>query len=196
MPAPAEPTLTQGRVYRARDLRPWGSNTTRLAKRLVREGRLRQLRHGVYEAAVETRFGPAPADDHVLVRAFLGTDDFLFTGSAFWNALGLGASGVRAVALVYNQKRTGEFEFGNRRFEFRRVAYPSSSPPTEWFVIDLLRHHSTAGVDRDELLSAMVVAVRNGRFDGGLLRKMAVQFGRAGTVAAVDEVLVRAGRSS
>lgn len=196
MPSPAQPVLEPGRVYRTHDFLRWGQNAPRLAQRLVREGLLRRLRQGVYEAPVQTRFGLAPAADAELVRAFLGTDDFLFTGSAAWNALGLGATGVQAVTLVYNMKRTADVKLGNRRFLFRRVAYPSPTPGPEWFAIDLLRHHAEAGVSRDEVLAAMVAAVRHGRLEGAVLLNMAERFGRAGTVAAVAEVLTRAGRAA
>ena len=185
MPAAAQPQLTPGQVYRTRDLAQWGQNAPRLAQRLVREGLLRRLRQGVYEAPLQTRFGPSPAADAELVRAFLGTDDFLFTGSPAWNALGLGATGVQAVTVVYNKKRTGEFKLGNRTFQFRRVAFPSTQLPSEWFAVDLLRHHADAGVGREQVLSALVGAVRDKRLDGDLLMTMANEFGRPGTVATV-----------
>ena len=185
MPAAAQPQLKPGQVYRTHELAPWGRNAPRLAQRLVREGLLRRLRQGVYEAPVQTRFGPAPAADAELVRAFLGTEEFLFSGSAAWNALGLGATGVQAVALVYNKKRTGDFKLGNRTFRFRRVAFPSTHPPAEWFAVDLLRHHAEAGVGREQVLGALVAAVRSGRLNGDLLLTMARDFGRTGTVGAV-----------
>jgi hypothetical protein len=193
MPVAAQPVLKPGSVYRTHDLLRWGKNAPRLADRLVREGRLRRLRQGLYEAPRPTLFGDAPARDADLVRAFLGTDDFVFSGSEVWNALGLGATAVRVLPLVYNRKRSGIYGFGGRRFEFRRVAYPSGTPPVEWFAIDLLRHSNMAGVDPAEVLDAMVVAVDTGRLQGGLLLTMAKQFGRAGTVRAVQDVLGKAG---
>lgn len=196
MPAPAQPILEAGHVYRTHDLLQWGQNAPRLAQRLVREGLLRRLRQGVYEAPVQTRFGMAPAADAELVSAFLGTNDFLFTGSARWNALGLGATGVQAVTLVYNKKRTGDVKLGNRRFRFRRVAYPSTNPAPEWFAVDLLRHHAEAGVAREDVLAALAVAIRNGRLNAAVLLDMAQRFGRTGTVVAVTEVLADAGRAS
>jgi len=123
------------------------------------------------------------------VRAFLGSHDFVFTGSLRWNALDLGATCVQAVTLVYNKKRSGEFRFGNRRFQFRRVAYPSTTPPLEWFAIDLLRHHAEAGVSHDEVLGRLVAAVRVGRFDAALIMDMAEHFARAGTVIALSAAL-------
>lgn len=189
MPAAAQPVLEPGRVYRTHDLLPWGRNAPRLAQRLVRDGLLRKLRQGVFEAPRQTKFGLAPAEDDQLVQAYLGTDDYVFTGSARWNALGLGATGVQAVTLVYNKKRTEDVVFGKRRFLFRRVAYPSTTPPAEWFAVDLLRHCAEAGVSREEVLAALVVAVAHGRLDCGVLLDMAKRFARAGTVAVLTAAL-------
>ena len=143
-----------------------------------------------------TKFGLAPAEDDQLVRRYLGTDDFLFTGSPRWNALGLGATGVQTVTLVYNKKRTEDVVFGKRRFLFRRVAYPSTTPPPEWFAIDLLRHCAEAGVSRDDVLAALVVAVRQGRLDDVVLFDMAKRFARVGTFAALTTALAELGSSS
>lgn len=189
MPAAAQPALEPGRVYRTRDFLPWGRNAPRLAQRLVRDGLLRQLRHGVFEAPRAAKFGLVPAEDNQIVSTYLGTDDFLFTGSVHWNALGLGATGVQAVTWVYNKKRTEDVLFGKRRFRFRRVAYPSGAPPAEWFALDLLRHCAEAGVDRDAVLSALAVAVAQRRLDRVVLLEMARRYARAGTVAALTVAL-------
>ena len=185
MPAPAQPKLEPGRVYRTGDLSAWGSNPTRLAHRLVAQGRLRRLRQGLYEAPALSRFGLIPATDVELVRAFIGTDEFLFSGSLAWNALGLGATAVQAVTLVYNRRRSGEFTFGRRRFVFRRVAFPSTTPAPEWYAIDLYRHAAEAGVDRADVLAGMGAAVNSGSLNGAMLLDMAGRFGRPGTVSAV-----------
>lgn len=46
----AQPQLEPGRTYRTRDLRAWGANPTRLARRLVDEGKLREAAHGLLRA--------------------------------------------------------------------------------------------------------------------------------------------------
>jgi hypothetical protein len=71
MPTPAHPQLEPGRVYRTRDLSPWGANAPRLAKRLVREGALVQLAHGLFAHPRRGRFGVTPPGDEELMRAFL-----------------------------------------------------------------------------------------------------------------------------
>ncbi len=144
MNTPARPELVPGRAYRTRDLRPWSANPTRLARRLVDEGKLREAAHGLYYAPLLTRFGPAPASSEELLRAFLGGERFLVTGPPFWNALGLGSTAMFAVTLVYNTRRSGEFQLGGRRFLLRRVYFPEN-PSAEWFIVDLLQHHDMAG---------------------------------------------------
>ena len=57
---PAQPELEPGRAYRTRDLRPWSANPTRLARRLVAEGKLHEVAHGIFYAPRPTRFGPPP----------------------------------------------------------------------------------------------------------------------------------------
>ena len=47
MPA-AQPSLDPGRVYRTRELAKWSANAPRLARRLVDEGTLLPLAHGLF----------------------------------------------------------------------------------------------------------------------------------------------------
>lgn len=88
----AAPNLRPGRVYRAHDFARWSANPTRLAKRLVRQGVLVQLAHGLFARPKQSGFGPVPPDDEALMRVFLGTSRFLFTPPGFWNLLRLGAT--------------------------------------------------------------------------------------------------------
>ncbi|MFN0061924.1 MAG: hypothetical protein ACKVPX_05350, partial [Myxococcaceae bacterium] len=124
MTASAHPQLEPGRVYRTRDFLTWTANAPRLAKRLVREGRLVPLAHGLFAYPRRSRFGTVPPTDEELMRAFLEGGLFVFTGPERWNALGLGTTSVFAAPLVYNTKRSGTFELGGRPFVLRRVAFP------------------------------------------------------------------------
>lgn len=188
MPAPARPQLEPGRVYRTRDLATWGANPTRLAGRLVREGRLSPLAHGLFYAPKVGRFGPVPPEDVEILRAFLDGDDFVLTGPPFWNALGLGATVIFPVVLVYNTKRSGEFSFGNRRYRLRRVRFPSR-PSAEWYVIDLLEHHGMAGLSRRHLAEALAEALRQNRFDTAALRRLAREYGTRKTQDLIDDAI-------
>jgi hypothetical protein len=184
----AQPKLKPGKTYRTRDLRPFGANPARLARRLVRQGKLQQAAHGLYYAPVQSRFGQAPPTDDEILRGFLGGSPFVITGPPKWNALELGATAMFAATLAYNQKRTGEFTFDGRRFILRRVYFPEA-PSAEWFVIDLLQHHEMAGVSLAELRDRLVATLREGRWHRERLRGMAGQYGTKATLALVEQCL-------
>lgn len=188
MSTPAQPQLEPGRAYRTRDLRRWSANPTRLARRLVDEGKLQEAAHGLYYAPVPTKFGPAPAAGEELLRAYLGGEPFLVTGPPQWNALGLGSTALFAVTLVYNTRRTGEVVLDGRRFLLRRVYFPKDPSP-EWFVVDLLQHHDMAGVALSALREGLVATLRVGRWDRDRLREMAETYGTKATLALVEDAL-------
>lgn len=184
----AQPTFESGRVYRTRDLGRWGANPPRLAQRLVRDGRLIQLAHGLFAAPKESRFGVVPPTDEALMRAFLDGGPFVFTGPERWNALGLGTTAVFARPLVYNTKRSGLFRLGGREFLLRRVAFPEAPQP-EWFVIDLFENAEKAAASREELATSLAVVLRAGRFDRTRLLDMSQRYGSRRTQALVRAAL-------
>jgi hypothetical protein len=188
MPSTMNPKLEPGRVYRTRDLRIWGINAPRLAKRLVKEGRLVPLAHGLFAHPKRGRFGSVPPSDKELMRAFLEGTPFVFTGSEHWNALGLGTTAVFAAPLVYNTKRSGTFDFGGRKFVLRRVAFPKNPSP-EWYVVDLLEHADQAGASRGELSASLAQALAQGAFNRGKLLEMAKHYATKATQALVDSTM-------
>ena len=185
MPSTAQPDLEPGRAYRTHELRRWGQNPTRLAARLVRQGRLREAAHGLYYAPLATRLGPAPASESQLLRAFLNDTPFLITGPPRWNALDLGATAMFASTLVYNTERTGEFKLDGRRFLLRRVRFPTSPSP-EWFIVDLFQHYAMAGVALTTLEAGLTRTLRAGRWEESRLRAAAQEFGTHDTRARVE----------
>lgn len=187
----ARPDLEPGCAYRTRELRRWSANPTRLARRLVSEGLLREAAHGLFYVPVQSRFGEAPPRDEELLRAFLEDSPFVITGPPRWNTLGLGATAMFAATLAYNSRRTGEFIFDGRPFLLRRVLFPEDPPP-EWFVIDLLQHHEMAGVSLGELEERLAATLREGRWDAERLRKMADEYGTKATLALVERCIARA----
>lgn len=185
-----QPKLEPGRAYRTRDLRRWSANPTRLARRLVDEGKLHEAAHGIYYAPISTRFGPAPPSSEELLRAFLSGEPFLITGPPLWNALGLGSTAMFAVTLVYNTQRSGEFQLGGRRYLLRRVYFPENPTP-EWFVVDLLQHHEMAGVALSELQKGLIATLKLGRWDRQRLHEMAQDYGSKATLALVEDALAK-----
>ena len=190
----AAPRLQAGRVYRTRDLRRYEKNPTRLAGKLVDEGRLRRLRKGLYYAPRQGAFGEAPPTEEAVLRGFFGGRRYLRTGPSVWSALGLGATAVEVLPLVYNDVRTGEVQLGKRRFELRRVRFPRK-PSAEYLVIDLLDNAGRAGLDLEVARKALAAAVRAGRFDRGRLRSMAEEYGGRASREKVQEALDAAARS-
>lgn len=191
MPAPARPELQPGRLYRTRDLLAWGSNAPRLAARLVEEGALVRLAHGLFLHPRRGKFGPAPPNDAELMRAFLDGAPFVFTGPSRWNALGLGTTALFALPLVYNTKRSGTFELGGRRFVLRRVAFPLD-PPAEWFVVDLLENASAVGGSAPDLERRLASSLAAGAFDPETLLEQAARYGTRGTRALVGRAVAAA----
>ncbi len=190
-----QPDIRPGRAYRTRDLRRWSANPTRLAKRLVREGKLRQAAHGFFYAPIPSRFGSAPPDESELLRAFFAGSPFIVSGPPRWNALGLGATAMFAATLVYNTRRTGEFTFDGRRYLLRRVLFPENPPP-EYFVVDLIQHRDMAGVSLSDLEERLVATLKQGRWNRELLYEMAERFGTKATLALVERCLAAAGEAS
>ena len=168
--------LEPGRVYRTRDLASWTKNAPRLAKTLVAKGLLTPLAHGLFVHPRVSRFGPVPPTDSELMTAYLGGSPFVITGSARWNSLGLGSTGIDVTTLVYNTKRSGEFRLGSRRYRLRRTAFPEN-PPLEWFVIDLLEHADEAGADSATLVINLGRAIDDGVFSPAVLTVMAAKYG-------------------
>jgi hypothetical protein len=189
--ARALPTLQPGTVYRTDDLRAWGANPPRLAKRLVREGALEKLAQGLFVAPKRSRFGAVPPSEEALMRGFLKDGPFVFTGPERWNALGLGATAMHALPLVYNTKRSGVVTLGGRKFTLRRVAFPRDPSP-EWFAVDLMEHHEQAGVGLELLERRLAEAVRKGALQGERLVAMANEYGTRETLRRCRDAVARA----
>jgi hypothetical protein len=164
-----------------------------LAQRLVREGQLRRLAHGLFVHPERSRFGEVPPTDEELMRAFLGGSDFVFTGPEHWNALGLGSTAVFAARLVYNAKRSGLFDFGGRRFLLRRVAFPTQPSP-EWYVVDLFENAAQAGVSPQDLAGALQRALPRGLLRKERLAAMAERYATKANAALITAAIAEAGR--
>lgn len=187
-PAKTKPRLERGRVYRTRDLERWAKNPTRLARQLVDVGKLVPLAHGLYLCPRQSRFGSLPPQPEELMRVFLNEGSFVFTGPAYWNALGLGSTAMFARPLVYNTKRSGEFKLGGQTYVLRRVSFPRKTL-REWYVVDLVQHHVEAGVALDDVERELTRAIRSGSFETEVLRKMATDYGTRRTQSLVERAI-------
>ncbi len=191
MPAAAIPSFKPGKVYRTQDLKRFGRNAPRLAKRLVAEGHLRPVARGLFVHPEVSKFGPVPPTREALMRAYLNGGRFLFSGPEQWNALGLGSTALFASQLVYNTTRSGEVALGRRRFVLRRVAFPKN-PSAEYFVIDLLKNHRKAGVPLGRIVPELTRAVATGRLSRTELREQAALYGTTSTQRIVESAIVAA----
>jgi hypothetical protein len=180
-----EPPLEPGRVYRTKEFAAWARNPFALATRLVAEGKLRHLGHGLYHLPEQSRFGPLPPDQEELISAFLCRRPFVFSGTCAWNALALGTTQASMVPLVYNENRSGLIVVNGRRYQFKRTRFPER-PSAEWFAVDFLNSLDDI-VDADEPRNLAALRRRLHRdFD---LRKFADALDRFGSRRA--KVLAR-----
>jgi hypothetical protein len=185
--------LVHGRIYRTAEFTTWTSNPSRLVDALEEKGILRRLAHGLFMMVERTKFGGfRRAQDDDLLRAFLGDDNFVVTGSDAWNALGLGAKAVLTAPFVYNHHRSGEATVDGRRFLFRRCKFPKMASP-EWYVIDLLENHCAAQLGLDEAEDSLTTALVRRRFDPERLASSAIDYGSAVTLRLVLKALTAAG---
>lgn len=125
------------------------------------------------------------------MRSFLRGGPFVFTGTTYWNALGLGSTAVSPEVLVYNTKRSGLFELAGRRFHLRRVSFPRTPTP-EWYAVDLLENHDMSGVGMDVLERGLVRVVREGRLQADALLRAAETYGTLRTFVRVKRALEQA----
>ncbi|HEX3852933.1 MAG TPA: hypothetical protein VHW01_18350 [Polyangiaceae bacterium] len=183
---PALHNFEPGRVYRTRELGT--SNPARLAKSLVKHGKLQKLRNGLFAAPKPSKFGSVPPGDEALMHAYLGGDEFVFTGPEKWNALGLGTTAMFASTVVYNRKRTAEPVLSGRRFRLRRVSFPQEATP-EWFVVDLFENAPSVGASLDDLVKRLAAALRDTRFAPDKLKAVAAEYGTKKTQAAIGQAV-------
>lgn len=121
-------------------------------RELVRTGKLKKLAQGLYYAPKDSSFGPLPPADEKVVEAFLRDKDFLLFSPSAYNTLGLGTTQLYNRTLVYNHKRHGVFNLGNRQFDCRmKPRFPKKLTP-EFLYVDLLNNLDELAEDREAVL--------------------------------------------
>lgn len=108
-----------------------------------------------------TAFGAAPADDEVLVRAFLKDDRFLLTSPNFYNVLGLGTTQLYNETMVYNHKRHGRFKLGGCEFHFAMKPHFPSRPTPEFLLVDIVNNLEQLAEDREQVLTQIQIKARS-----------------------------------
>jgi hypothetical protein len=171
--------LHAGRVYRREELSAWSRSVDRDLQQLVGGGFLQKLAQGLYYAPRQSTFGALPPDDEEVVGAFLRDSDFLIFSPNAYNSLGVGTTQLYNTTWVYNHKRHGRFQLGNRSYEFRsKPKFPRTVTP-EFLLVDMLNNLDMLAEDKDLLLGR--VRSRFADMDPKRLKKAMADYGSVAT---------------
>lgn len=179
--------LKPGHAYRRADLARWSTSVDRHLKQLVESGTLKKLSGGLYAYPKDTAFGPAPASDKDVVGAFLKDDTFLLASPNAYNSLGVGTTQLYDKTVVYNHKRHGEFQLGNRKFAFRVKPRFPKSLTKEFLLVDLVNNVDQLAEAKDEVLKR--VMQRAASSDRRRMRQAVRAYGNERTKKFFDRAL-------
>lgn len=179
--------LKPGQAYRRADLARWSTSVDRHLKQLIESGMLKKLSGGLYAYPKETAFGPAPASDKEVVGAFLKNDPFLLASPNAYNSLGVGTTQLYDKTIVYNHKRHGEFQLGNRKFAFRVKPRFPKSLTKEFLLVDLVNNVDQLAEAKDEVLKRVMQHASS--TDRRRLRRAVRDYGNERTKKFFDRVL-------
>ncbi|MGJ5180806.1 DUF6088 family protein [Bradyrhizobium oligotrophicum] len=179
--------LRPGQAYRRADLARWSASVDRHLKELVETGTLKKLSGGLYVYPKETAFGPAPPSDKEVVATFLKDKTFLLASPNAYNSLGVGTTQLYDKTVVYNHKRHGEFQLGNRKFAFRMKPRFPKSLTREFLLVDLVNNVDQLAEAKDEVLKR--VADHAVKSDRKLLRRVVQAYGNERTKKFFDRAL-------
>ena len=181
--------LKQGAVYRRSDLTAFSNAVDRHVQELVAEGTLQKLAPGLYYYPHGSVFGDVPPDEATLVRTFLKDDDFLITSPNDYNSLGIGTSQLYNKKIVYNHKRHGEFNLGNKMFFFHAKHRFPKSITAEFLLVDLVNNIDTLAEDPDTILKNVSMKIKT--MDSKKLLKAVNEFGSVKTKAFFKQILLK-----
>src|SRR6266849_2825031 len=145
--------LRPGQVYRRAELAQWSNAVDRHLRLLLEDGTLAKLAGGLYAYPKQTVFGKAPAEDDKLVATFLKDHRFLLASPNAYNSLGVGTTQLYDKTVVYNHKRHGEYQLGNRRFAFRVKPRFPKSLTKEFLLVDLVNNIDRLAESKQEVLA-------------------------------------------
>jgi hypothetical protein len=171
--------LRPGCVYRRTDLAEFSSNVDRHLARLVAEGYLKKLSHGLYMTPKQTAFGDAPPEADSLLRTFLKDDHFVVYSPNQFNSLGLGTTQLYNRLIVFNRKRVGEFTLGGRTYLFHRWRDAPKKLTPEFLVVELLNRLNQLAEDREQIIERL--GKKLSEFDRKRLLYSAHRFGTIST---------------
>ena len=112
--------LIPGQAYRRETLMSLSSNIDRHLQKLVSDGCLKKLQHGVYLCPFPPQSAHAPIDETSLLKSFLRDDHFVLYSPSMFSSLGLAVGQHAHRKIVFNRRRHGVFELGERVYYFHR----------------------------------------------------------------------------
>lgn len=182
--------LRRGRVYRRSDLVKWSKSVDRHLEQLVGEGILEKLAPGLYYYPKMTAFGKVPPEDSLLVKSFLKDDRFLMTSPNSYNGLGVGTTQLYNRKTVYNHKRHGDFQLGNKKFSFRMKPHFPKKVTAEYLLVDLVNNLEELAEDHKVLMEQ--VARKALLLDPMKLKKSVATYGGARAKKLFNPLLTQA----
>lgn len=179
--------LKKGHVYRREELLDESNAVDRHLKQLVDAGDLEKLAQGLYYAPKSSAFGRVPPKDDDLVEAFLKDENFLLLSPNSYNSLGLGTTQLYNKTVVYNHKRHGVFQLGNRSFEFRVKPRFPKKVDKEFLLVDLLNNLDSLAENKSDVLTRAEQQLA--KFETVKLQKMVSAYGAGRTKKRVSSWL-------
>ncbi len=179
--------LKPGEVYRRADLEGFTTSVDRHLQQLVKDRTLEKLAGGLYYVPRQSVFGKLPADEKELVSAFLKDDRFVVTSPSDYNTLGVGTTQLYNERRVYNQKRHGTFQLGNRRFRFVRKPFVPTKLTKEFLLVDLVNNLRKLEENQPALLKNVQLKVKE--MDRSTLSQLVHDFGTVGTKKIFHDLL-------
>jgi hypothetical protein len=167
--------LTPGAVYRRADLSQWSNAVDRHLEQLQKDRTIKKLSGGLYYCPKVTTFGETPPAEHALVEAFLKDPRFLIFTQNAYNALGVGTTQLYNETLVYNHKRHGFFQLGNRQYHFVRKHHFPVKLTEEFLLVDLVDHVEKLSENAELVLDR--VRLKAKQMDLDRLRKHVSEYG-------------------
>ena len=146
---------------------------------LQKEGVLEKLSQGLYYVPKTSAFGKVPPDEEVLGRSFLKDNRFLLVSPNFYNSLGVGTTQLYNKKVVYNHKRHGKFQLGNRDFEFQIKHHFPSKMTEEFLLVDLANNLDNLAEDRDTVLNKLLA--KASQMPSKKLKHVVTEYGNAKT---------------
>lgn len=169
--------LVPGQVYRRADLAKWSKAVDRHLDTLVQAGQLQKLAQGLYYCPKQSRFGVLPPDEHSLVARFLKTDRFLFTTPNAYQSLGFGTTQLYNQEVVYNTKRNGVFQLGDKQYHFKFKPHFPKELTAEFLLVDLVNNLNDFEEEKAEVLAKLPHKVQ--QMDRNQLKSAVREYGGA-----------------